>query len=51
MIKTIFFSLQCLIVLVVLVMRSRVKLVVAHFREAGKFIHAILLLLLLPIWT
>ncbi|XP_032779770.2 choline transporter-like protein 1 isoform X1 [Daphnia magna] len=40
-----------LILLIVLVMRKRVELVAALFREAGKSVHAMPLLLIQPIWT
>ena len=40
-----------LISLVVLVMRKRIDLVVSLFREAGKAIHAMPLLLFQPIWV
>lgn len=42
---------QVLILLIVLAMRKRVELVAALFREAGKSVHAMPLLLIQPIWT
>lgn len=44
-------TIQCLIALIALVLRSRINLVVALFREAGKCIHAVPFLLLQPLWT
>ncbi|XP_057374152.1 choline transporter-like protein 1 isoform X2 [Daphnia carinata] len=40
-----------LILLIVVAMRKRVELVAALFREAGKSVHAMPLLLIQPIWT
>ncbi len=42
---------QVLILLIVLAMRKRVELVAALFREAGKSVHAMPLLLIQPVWT
>lgn len=42
---------QVFILLIVLVMRKRVELVAALFREAGKSVHAMPLLLIQPVWT
>lgn len=42
---------QVLILLIVLVMRKRVELVAALFREAGRSVHAMPLLLIQPVWT
>ena len=42
---------QVLIFLIVLAMRKRVELVAALFREAGKSVHAMPLLLIQPVWT
>lgn len=42
---------QVLILLIVVAMRKRVELVAALFREAGKSVHAMPLLLIQPIWT
>ena len=42
---------QVLILLIVLAMRQRVELVAALFREAGKSVHAMPMLLIQPLWT
>lgn len=42
---------QVLILLIVLAMRKRVELVAALFREAGKSVHAMPMLLIQPLWT
>jgi hypothetical protein len=42
---------QVLILLIVVAMRKRVELVAALFREAGKSVHAMPMLLIQPLWT
>lgn len=42
---------QVILLLVLIVMRSRLSLVVALFHEAGKFFLNIPLLLIQPLWT
>ena len=42
------FCLQVIVLLVLLVMRKRIKLVVTLFKEAGKAVHAMPILVLLP---
>ena len=46
-----FLSFQFLIVLIVLVMRKRIALVIQLFKEAGKAVHSMPVLLLQPIYV